>query len=115
MEAKAAYGDVSDAQNAREAAIRTHAALQDLARTLGYNPEHVYLRNPEVSPKYGHGNCWTVVWAGLYDWTIALTGGESACSRDLGRFGGEPEVAGLYDADNFRAEPFDGCVLQFYD
>jgi hypothetical protein len=115
MEAKVEFDDVSDAESAYAAAVRTYGALQDLAEQIGYDPDSVILHNPEVSERCGHGSHWTVVWEGLYEWTMALTGGESAVSGELGRYGGEPEVAGLGLNDNFSAEPYNGYVLAFYD
>jgi hypothetical protein len=115
MEAQVTFDDVSDADNAYAAAVRTYGALQDLAEQIGSDPDSIILHNPEVSEDCGHGSAWTVVWEDLYDWTMALTGGESAVSRELGRYGGEPEVAGLFRADNFVAEPYNGYVLAFYD
>jgi hypothetical protein len=115
MEAKLAFDDVSDADSAYAAAVRTYGALQDLAEQINHDPDSVILTNPEVSKDRGYGSHWTVVWEGLHDWAMALTGGESAVSRELGRFGGEPEVAGLYNADNFVAEVITGSVLAFYE
>jgi hypothetical protein len=107
--------DVSDASTPEEAAERTHAALQDLAESVGYNPDDVLLWDAETAEgRVGHAAP-TVAWTGLYEWTMALVGGESAMSRELGRFGGAPEIEGLYDADNFSAEPYTGSMLQFFE
>jgi hypothetical protein len=115
MEAKLTFDDVSDADSAYAAAVRTYGALQDLAEQIDHDPDSIILTNPEVSEDRGYGSHWTVAWEGLYDWAMALTGGESAVSRELGRYGGEPEVAGLGHSDNFSAEPYTGSVMAFYE
>jgi len=115
MEGKLTFDDVSDADSPYAAAVRTYGALQDLAEQIDCDPDSIILSNPDESEDRGYGNHWTVAWEGLYDWAIALTGGESAVSRELGRYRGEPEVAGLYRADNFLADPYTGSVLVFYE
>ena len=108
-EPKVIFDDVSDAKSPKEAAERTQAALQDLAEQIGYNPDDVMLSSPTA----GH-NAYEVTWEGLYEWTMALSGGRSAVNHDLGIPGGKPEVWGIDSTDGFIAEPINGCVLGFY-
>jgi hypothetical protein len=106
--------DVSDAESPIKAAKQTQLALQDLADKMGHDPDDVLLYvGEEAEARTGNPEPY-VAWEGLYDWAMALSGGESALSRDLGWYGGTPEVMGLGHNDNFVAEPYTGTSIQFF-
>lgn len=107
--------DVSNAANPAAAAKKTHAGLTNLAEMLGYDPNSVVLLSAEEAADRGYTEAPAVVWERLYDWTMALAGGESAVNRELGRYGGTPEVKGLGHNAGFVAEPKNGQVMQFFD
>jgi len=108
-DAKVTFDNVADAKTAKEAAERTQAALQDLAEQIGFRADEVKLDTHD-----GIDGAYRVTWGGLYKWTVALTGGESAVSYDLGTFGGMPEILGLDATDNWMAEPKNGRVLVIF-
>jgi len=115
MEAKATIADVGDAQNACDAASQTAMALEMLADQLGYDPDRVMVDTPADMNDGSHVDCWTIEWGALYEWPLALLGGGSAVSRELGRYEGTPEIAGLVDADNFETQCVTRYTMVFYD
>lgn len=109
--------DLSQEETAEEAAKALHSWLQDYAEELGHSRESVVLYSPEeAAPKRDGHAAWTVAWeGGPYEWATALTAGESMLRRELGEYGGTPQVTGFYNEGSWIAEPFYSFDLQFTD
>lgn len=97
-----------------------HGAAKALARYLRemYDAaDGVAVYRPEEAAKQGRGEAWTVSWeGGPFEWSIALTGGESLVANEIPPFrGSDPEVVGFYENDNWTVEPHYKSDLQFFD
>lgn len=76
---------------------------------------NAHLWDPETAAEKGLGEAWTVSWEeGPFEWAMALTAQESMLSRELGTYGGEPQVVGFYETGEWVAEPYYSFDLQFY-
>lgn len=105
--------DLSDYSTAAGAA----KALYRWLKEQHDDPSGLHIWDPdEAAPKRSGHAAWTVSWeGGPYEWATALTAGESMYARELGRYGGDPQVTGFYEQNEWRAEPFHSFDLQFYN
>lgn len=105
--------DISEYDTPEDAARALYEYLKDFFD----NPSSLYLWSPvEAAPRRDGHAAWTVSYeGGPFEWAKALTAGESMIARELGRYGGGPEVTGWHDQDNWLAQPYHSFDLQFHE
>lgn len=97
-------------------AKKTHKQLQKIAKSMGYNPDHIILLNPDVGDIEGYGRCWQIIWEeGPFEWAPSISAGESVCAFEMRSYKGEAAIPGLVYHPTVLAEPWNNYVLCFYE